>query len=141
MTLGLQAPFDWTRRRRFACGVLVAFCCASAFGEAVAAKTLTVGPTRELKLPSDAAAVAVDGDVIEIEPSKEKEGYFDCAVLKASHLTVVGKGDGVILTDKACQGKAIFVTVGSDITIRNITLTRARVPDKMAPGSASRART
>jgi hypothetical protein len=96
------------------------------------AKTLQVGPDRELKQPSDAAAAAQDGDTIEIDPVKD--GYFDCAVLKASHLTVVGKGDDVVLTDKTCQGKAIFVTTGDDITIQNLTLTRARVPDHNGAG-------
>src|SRR4051812_41238960 len=91
------------------------------------AKTLQVGPDRELKQPSDAAAAAADGDTIEIDPVKD--GYFDCAVLKASHLTVVGNGDDVVLTDKTCQGKGILVVTGDDVTIRNLTLTRARVPD------------
>jgi pectate lyase len=33
------------------------------------------------------------------------------------------------MTDKACQGKAILVTTGAGIVVRNLTLTRARVPD------------
>jgi hypothetical protein len=49
--------------------------------------------------------------------------------LRANHLTVESKGPNLILTDKTCMGKAIFVTVGHDIIIRNITFTRARVPD------------
>jgi nitrous oxidase accessory protein NosD len=95
-------------------------------------KSLLVGPGRELKVPSEAAAVASDGDTIEIEP--KDGGYFDCAVWKANHLTVEGKGANVVITDKTCQGKALFITAGNDITIRNITLTRARVPDKNGAG-------
>jgi len=94
------------------------------------AKTLLVGPDQELKAPSAAAAVASDGDTIEIAPGE----YFDCAVWKANHLTIVGKGTGVIITDVTCEGKALFVTRGSDITIRNLTFTRARVPDENGAG-------
>ena len=96
------------------------------------AKTLEVGPGQEFKAPSEAIAAAADGDVVEISPVKE--GYFDCAVLQANHLTVEGKGPDVVLTDKTCGGKAIFVTTGNDITIRNITFTRARVPDGNGAG-------
>jgi hypothetical protein len=96
------------------------------------AKTLEVGPDQEFKVPSKAIAAATDGDVVEIAPVKG--GYFDCAVLRANHLTVEGKGPDVVLTDKTCMGKAIFVTVGDDITIRNLTFTRARVPDGNGAG-------
>ena len=101
-----------------------------ALSGAAAAKTLHVGKTQEFKVPSAAIAAAASGDTIEIEPGE----YFDCAVVNASHVTIIGTGPGVVLTDKACQGKAILVTVGSDITIRNITLQRARVPDQNGAG-------
>jgi nitrous oxidase accessory protein NosD len=127
MAAGFQFSFE--RLRRPAAAFIVALLCGAA---PAGAKTLQVGPNHELKQPSEAAAAAQDGDTIEIDPVKD--GYFDCAILKASHLTVVGKGDDVVLTDKTCQGKAIFVTTGSDITIRNLTLTRARVPDHNGAG-------
>jgi nitrous oxidase accessory protein NosD len=95
-------------------------------------KTLLVGPNHPLKMPSEAAAIAADGDQIEIEP--KDGGYFDCAVWKANRLMIEGKGDNVVITDKTCQGKALFITTGSDITIRNLVLTRARVPDKNGAG-------
>ena len=62
--------------------------------------------------------------------------YFDCAVWKANKLVIEGAGDPekVIVTDKTCQGKALFVTVGEGITVRNLTLTRARVPDDNGAG-------
>ena len=97
-----------------------------------AAKTLVVGPNEKIKLPSEAAKLVADGDTVEIEPMKD--GYFDCAVWKANRLTIEGKGDGVVITDKACEGKALFVTAGNDITIRNITFQRARVPDHNGAG-------
>lgn len=94
------------------------------------AKTLSVGPDHPLKQPSAAAAVARDGDVIEIEPGT----YVDCAVWVANGLTIVGKGAGAVLATKPCEGKGLFVVRGSDIAIRNLTFTGARVPDANGAG-------
>jgi hypothetical protein len=96
------------------------------------ARTLEVGENKEFKMPSAAAAAAQDGDRVEIQAGE----YFDCAVLSANKLVVEGIGDPdkVVVTDKTCQGKALFVTVGEGITIRNLTLTRARVPDGNGAG-------
>lgn len=96
------------------------------------AKTLEVGADKEYKLPSAAAAAAREGDRIVIQPGE----YFDCATLGANNLVVEGVGDAdkVVLTDKVCGGKGMFITTGNDITIRNLTLTRARVPDGNGAG-------
>jgi hypothetical protein len=95
-----------------------------------AARTLLVGADRELKSPSAAAAIAADGDTIAIDPGE----YFDCAVWRANGLTIEGGADDVVITDKACEGKALFVTSGNDLTIRNLTFARARVPDGNGAG-------
>ena len=90
------------------------------------AATLEVGAGKTYKLPSDAAAAAHDGDHVRIAAGE----YFDCAIWRASNLTIEGAApDTTVITDKVCQGKALFITVGNNITIRNLTLTRARVPD------------
>ncbi len=96
------------------------------------ARTLEVGEGQSYKLPSLAAAAARDGDVVKIHPGE----YFDCAVWQANKLVVegVGEADTIVVTDKACNGKALFITTGADITIRNLTLTRARVPDANGAG-------
>jgi hypothetical protein len=106
-------------------GLLLTACTAHA-------RTLEVGADKEYKLPSAAAAAAKDGDTIAIQPGE----YFDCAVLYPNKLTIqgVGAADKVLLTDKACQGKAMFVTVGEGITVRNLTLARARVADGNGAG-------
>jgi hypothetical protein len=96
----------------------------------VSGKTLLVGADQELKMPSAAAAVAGADDKIIIDPGE----YFDCAIWRANGLTIEGKGDGVVMTDKVCAGKGLFVVDGNDITIRNITFTRARVPDGNGAG-------
>ena len=88
------------------------------------ARTLLVGPTRALTVPSAAAAVAADGDTIQIDPGS----YTDCAVWRQSHLTIAASGAGVILRERVCQNKGIFVTVGDDITIRGIGFEGARAP-------------
>jgi hypothetical protein len=107
------------------------FACAAGWSPCPAgARTLEVGAGHALKTPSAAAAIAGAGDTIEIEPGE----YVDCAVWLADGLTIVGKGSGVIVASKSCQGKGLFVTAGSDITIRNITFTRARVPDHNGAG-------
>lgn len=96
------------------------------------AATLEVGEDKQYKNPSEAIEAAADGDKVLIQPGE----YFDCAVVKQSQLTIEGaKPDGsAILSDKACAGKGMLVTQGDDITIRNLTLTRARVPDHNAAG-------
>src|SRR5215510_8338383 len=92
--------------------------------------TLKVGPNQTYKAPSAAAAVAKNGDRIEIEPGQ----YFDCAVWNADNLVIEGTGPGVVITDKTCMGKGLFVIAGNNTTIRNLTLTRARVPDMNGAG-------
>jgi len=90
------------------------------------AATLEVGTGKAYPLPSDAAAAAHDGDRINIAAGS----YFDCAAWRANDLTIQGAGaDSTVITDKVCQGKALFITQGNNITIRDLTLTRARVPD------------
>jgi Right handed beta helix region len=92
--------------------------------------SLQVGPNQTYKMPSAAAAVAKDGDHIEIAPGQ----YFDCAVWRVDNLVIEGTGPGVVITDKACMGKGLFVVSGNNTTVRNLTLTRARVPDMNGAG-------
>jgi hypothetical protein len=92
--------------------------------------TLRVGHNQTYKMPSEAAAVAHDGDRIEIEPGE----YFDCAVWHPNNLVIEGTAPGVIITDKTCMGKGIFVIAGNNTAVRNLTLTRARVPDLNGAG-------
>ena len=92
--------------------------------------TLEVGPSKAYKTPSAAAAVAKNGDQIKIEPGQ----YFDCAVWNADNLVIEGTGPGVVITDKTCIGKGLFVIEGNNTTVRNLTLTRARVPDMNGAG-------
>jgi len=94
------------------------------------AKTLRVGPNQTYKLPSQAAEVAQNGDHIQIDPGE----YFDCAVWHADNLVIEGTGPGVVIRDKTCWGKGLFVIAAENTTVRNLTLTRARVPDNNGAG-------
>jgi hypothetical protein len=96
------------------------------------AATLEVGPDKPMKQPSEAAAAAKDGDHITIAPGE----YFDCAVWRANKLLIEGTGkpEAVVITDKTCNGKGLFLIDGENITVRNLTLTRARVPDGNGAG-------
>jgi hypothetical protein len=90
------------------------------------AATLEVGAGKNYPAPSAAAAAAHDGDHIVIAPGE----YFDCAIWKANDLVIEGAAaETTTITDKTCAGKALFVVDGERTTIRNLTLTRARVPD------------
>jgi len=87
------------------------------------ARVLAVGPTRVLKVPSQAATIAGDGDVVRIDPGT----YADCAIWNPSHLLIEAAGPGVVIAGKTCAEMGIFITRGNDITIRGITFADASV--------------
>ena len=94
------------------------------------ANTLVVGPGKDFPTPSAAASAARDGDTIQIEPGQ----YFDCTILHPNRVVIEGTGPGVVITDRTCQGKALFIVMGDGVTIRDLTLARARVPDGNGAG-------
>jgi len=96
------------------------------------AKTIEVGPDKPYKTPSAGIAAAADGDTVRIAAGE----YFDCAIVAKNNITIEGTGPdaSAILTDKTCSGKGLLITSGTNITIRNLTLTRARVPDGNGAG-------
>lgn len=94
------------------------------------AAILLVGDNQQYKQLSEAAAAVHTGDTVQIAPGT----YYDCAVWTKDHLTIQGIGAGVVLTDKTCQGKAIFVIPGNNVTVKNVTFQRARVPDGNGAG-------
>ena len=95
----------------------------------VNARTLRVGPTSEFTTPSAAAAVAHDGDTVEIASGDYRA---DVAVWNANRLRIVGadprphiRADG-----KDAQGKGIWVIRGDDTVVENVEMSGARVPDR-----------
>jgi hypothetical protein len=77
-------------------------------------QTLEVGPGQEFSLPSQAAVAARDGDVVHIGPGN----YVDCAIWSQNELTIEATGASVVLSGKSCDGKAIFVINGNDVTVQ-----------------------
>lgn len=113
-------------RTLLACGALL-------FAANAIAATLQVGPARAYKLPSDVAAVARDGDIVEIDTGSY-DG--DVAVWRQNRLTIRGVGGRIRLDAKgrAAEDKAIWVIKGRDIVIENVEFIGARVPDENGAG-------
>lgn len=98
------------------------------------AATLQVGPKKQFTRPSQAIAAAKDGDTIEIDAGSYPG---DVATIRANKLTIRGVGDGrakLPANGKDAGGKAIWVVVGSDLTVENIEFSGARVRDRNGAG-------
>lgn len=81
---------------------------------------LHVGPTEAIKLPSQAAAIAHNGDLIKIDAGTYKG---DVAIWKTSNLTITGVGGTVTLDATGVvipNRKGIWVIDGNNTTIQNI---------------------
>jgi len=86
-------------------------------------RILDVGPGRAFHTPSAAAAAARQGDVIRIAPGT----YEDCAVWRADGLVIEGEdAERVVIGNRTCLGKGVFVVAGNDVTVRGVTLRGAR---------------
>jgi hypothetical protein len=99
----------------------------------LSATTLQVGPDKPFHAPCAAAAVAADGDVIEIDA-----GLYvgDVCVIRPNRLTLRGVGGRAHLEahDASAQGKAIWVIHGNDAVVENIEFSGASVPDQNGAG-------
>ncbi len=96
-------------------------------------RVLQVGPSRELKTPSAAAAIAQNGDTIAIDAVNY---VGDVAVWKADDLVIRGIGGRAHIEadGEAAQGKAIWVTAGKNTDIENIEFSGAKVGDGNGAG-------
>jgi hypothetical protein len=97
------------------------------------AATIRVGPSQLLTLPSQAAKIAKNGDLIEIEAG---DYYGDAAVWRANNLRIVGVNGMARLysASKTVQGKAIWVIKGNDTIIERVAFHDARVKDRNGAG-------
>jgi len=86
------------------------------------ARVLLVGPQRAIRLPSQAAAIAHDGDRIVIDAGT----YRDCAFWAASNLVIEGRAPGVTIGGRVCFERGIFIFVGNNTTVRNLAFAGAR---------------
>ena len=97
------------------------------------AKTWLVGPGFQLKNPSAAIKHAKSGDTIKIMAGVYKNDY---AIINQNNLILEGVNGFAHLKSSGPVpgGKAIWVTNGENIIIRNIEFSGAKVPDKNGAG-------
>ena len=102
--------------------------CAGATG-----RVLRVGAGQTYALPSAAAAVAQNGDVIRIAAGEYRG---DVAVWNASNLTICGDpGRARLYADgKNAAGKGTWVVYGSNFLVENVDFHDAAVPDHNGAG-------
>ena len=82
-------------------------------------------------MPSAAAAAARQGDVIRIASGT----YEDCAVWRADGLVIEGEdAERVVIGNRTCLGKGVFVVAANDVTVRGVTLRGARSGDRNGAG-------
>ena len=96
------------------------------------ARDLTVGAGQEFPNLAPALAQARSGDRIRVAPGR----HLDCGVIRTDDLVIEGMGpaESVVFDGVACEGKAVFVVKSARITIRDMTLTRVRVPSGNGAG-------
>lgn len=94
---------------------------------------LKVGPDKPFKNPSEAAEVAQDGDIIEIDAGTYTG---DVAVWNQNNLVIRGVGGLAHLEANGmnARGKGIWVVKGNSTTIENIEFSGATVPDQNGAG-------
>ena len=97
------------------------------------AAILKVGPSQTLQTPSAAAAIARDGDSVEMDAG---DYPGDVAVWRASRLTLRGVNGYARLAaaGRSAEQKAIWVIKGNDTTIENVEFSGCRVPDRNGAG-------
>jgi hypothetical protein len=120
--------------RRLALAAVVVGWGLAAAGSDAAAEVLSVGPNARFHRPSEAAAVAKGGDVVEIQAG---DYNGDIAVWPQSDLVIrAAAGGRVHLRAGAnlAEGKAIWVTKGNHLRIVGIEFSGARASDANGAG-------
>lgn len=99
----------------------------------ISARIIQVGPGETYAVPSAAAAVAADGDTIEIEAT---EYLGDVAAWYQDDLLIRGVGGRPHLkaNSEEILGKGTWVIIGDNITVENIEFSEASVPDENGAG-------
>ena len=102
-------------------------------GDEPVGNVIQVGPARALTTPCAAAAVAQDGDLIEIDAG---EYLGDVCAWEQNDLVLRGVGGFAHLRAAGAhaQGKAIWVIKGSQTTIEWVEFSEASVPDQNGAG-------
>jgi hypothetical protein len=103
-----------------------------------ARRILRVGAKHEFNLPSEAAKVARDGDIVEIDAGE----YTDTAIWKQNDLWLRGVygRPHLVAPAQPAQGKAIWVISGSNVVVENVEMSGARVPARNGAGIRAQGR-
>jgi hypothetical protein len=105
---------------------------AAAVQDFAASRVIRVGPGRQFADPSQVTGLA-SGDVVEIDA-----GVYNgpASTWSTSNLTLRGVGGRAHLVAPATisNGKAIWVTAGTNIAVENMEFSGAAVPDKNGAG-------
>lgn len=101
-------------------------------GEAIG-RILRVGPMEPIRSIADAARLARDGDIVEIQAG---EYHGDVALWNQRRLAIRGVGGNARLfaDGKSAEGKAIWVIRNGDFEIANVDFVGARVSDRNGAG-------
>jgi hypothetical protein len=99
----------------------------------LSSRILRVGPNKQYTKLNQAAAVARDGVIIELDPVVYAR---DAAIWRAHNLTIRGVGGRAHLKANGvdAEGKGIWVIQGNNTTIENIEFSGAEVPDTNGAG-------
>ena len=135
----------WLARRR-----AVALACSCLLGNGIAwpqrlenvtanrqrpgnGRVIAVGPNRDVRSIAQAARLAQDGDMLEVDAG---DYAGDVAVWPQDRLEIRALGGRVrLLADgRAAEGKAIWVVRGGDLIVDGIDFIGARVPDRNGAG-------
>jgi len=96
-------------------------------------RLIKVGPRQPLTRIAQAARVARDGDIVEVDAG---DYAGDVASWPQSHLTIraVGGRARVVQLDDSAEGKAIWVIKGHDVVVENFEFSGGRTPDANGAG-------
>ncbi len=121
-----------TRRNLLQGGVL-ACVSATTWRSAWAQNVVRVGPSHAIKSIAAAAAVARDGDAIEVQAG---DYLGDIAIWTRDNITVRAVGGRVrlVASGMAAEGKAIWVVRGGRMTVEGFDFSGSRVSDKNGAG-------
>lgn len=111
----------------------MAFLASLALFQPAYARTIQVGPGHLYVLPSEAARIVHDGDIVEIAAG---DYTADATLWRANNLTIRGVGGMAHMKSqgKTIKGKAIWVIKGNDTTVENIGFHDARVSSRNGAG-------
>jgi hypothetical protein len=107
--------------------LLLALACLLLPADDAWARVLRVGQDEALKVPSEAARIAQDGDTVEIVAA---DYTADVASWRQNRLTLRGVGGRPHLRagGRAAEGKAIWVIKGDEVLVENVEMSGTRVP-------------